>query len=65
MAPFWGRCYFSGDWDVHWEYGILTHDHMRLLCLVKVTHFAVLSFDLGLATASVNTKLLAPHVRLC
>ena len=30
----WGRCttqfrtYFSGDWDVHWGYGILTHGHM-------------------------------------
>ena len=32
--PFWGWCtthfrtYFSGDWDVHWRYGILTHGHM-------------------------------------
>ena len=32
--PFWGRCtthfrtYFSGDWDVHWWYGILTHGHL-------------------------------------
>ena len=32
--PFWGRCtthfrtYFSGDWDVHWGYGLLTHGHM-------------------------------------
>ena len=31
MVPFLGRCtthfraYFSGDWDVHWGYGILTH----------------------------------------
>ena len=22
------RTYFSGDWDVHWGYGFLTHDHM-------------------------------------
>ena len=21
--------YFSGDWDVHWEYGILTHGDMN------------------------------------
>ena len=21
--------YFSGDWDVHWGYGILTHGHIR------------------------------------
>ena len=34
MVPFWGRCtthfrtYFSGDWDVHWRYGILTHGGM-------------------------------------
>ena len=20
--------YFSGDWDVHWGYGVLTHGHM-------------------------------------
>ena len=34
MVPFWGRCtthfrtYFSGDWDVHWGYGLLTHGHI-------------------------------------
>ena len=22
------RPYFSGDWDVHWGYGLLTHGHM-------------------------------------
>ena len=22
------RTYFSGDWDVHWGYGILTHGHI-------------------------------------
>ena len=22
------RTYFSGDWDVHWGYGILTHGHV-------------------------------------
>ena len=22
--------YFSGDWDVHWGYGILTHSHMEV-----------------------------------
>ena len=38
--PFWSRCtthskmgppilvYFSGDWDVLWEYGILTYGGM-------------------------------------
>ena len=26
--------YFSGDWDVHWGYGILTHGHMSLFCLL-------------------------------
>ena len=32
---FWGfrctthfRIYFSGDWDIHWEYGNLTHGHL-------------------------------------
>ena len=24
--------YFSGDWDVHWGYGILTHGHMIASC---------------------------------
>ena len=36
MVPFWLagefttdlRTYFSGDWDVHWGYGILTHGHL-------------------------------------
>ena len=22
------RTYFSGDWDVHWGYGLLTHSHL-------------------------------------
>ena len=26
--------YFSGDWDVHWGYGILTHGHILRLSLV-------------------------------
>ena len=21
--------YFSGDWDVHWGYGIFTHGHVK------------------------------------
>ena len=35
LVPFWGMCatyfrtYFSGDWDVHRGYGVLTHSHMR------------------------------------
>ena len=28
-TPF--RTYFSGDWDVHWGYGILTHGHMGVI----------------------------------
>ena len=33
MVPFSGRCsthfsLFSGDWDVHWGYGLLTHAHL-------------------------------------
>ena len=24
------RTYFSGDWDVHWDYWIMTHGHMNL-----------------------------------
>ena len=36
MVPFWGRCtthvrtYFSGDWDVHWGYGILPHGQVAM-----------------------------------
>ena len=39
--PFWGRCtthfrtYFTGDWDVHWGYGLLTH---CLIYLMEVQH---------------------------
>ena len=40
MVPFWGRytthvrTYFSGDWDVFWGFGILTHYHFESLkCL--------------------------------
>ena len=22
--------YFSGDWDVHWGYGVLTHSHLDM-----------------------------------
>ena len=25
--------YFSGDWDVHWGYGLLTHDHIGRLTI--------------------------------
>ena len=24
-----GRTYFTGDWGVHWGYGVLTHGHME------------------------------------
>ena len=24
------RTHFSGDWDVHWGYGILTHGHIAM-----------------------------------
>ena len=38
--PFWlvgdftthFRTYFSGDWDVYWAYGILTHGQVGLAC---------------------------------
>ena len=31
--------YFSGDWDVHWRNGTLTHGHMGVGVWVKVTYF--------------------------
>ena len=36
MVPFWEAnsppilVYCSGDWDVHWGYGVLTHGHFNL-----------------------------------
>ena len=44
--PFWGRCIqirtdFSGDWDVHWEYGILTHNHVST---TKKMNFTIVSY---------------------
>ena len=24
--------YFTGDWDVHWGYGVLTHGHIGSAC---------------------------------
>ena len=29
--------YFSGDWDVHWGYGVLTHVHLNRLLAFKET----------------------------
>ena len=28
--------YFSGDWDFHWAYGILTHGHLPKLKVLKI-----------------------------
>ena len=47
MVPFRGRCtthfrtYFSGEWDVHWGYGILTHGRLY------TWHFSCSGSDLG------------------
>ena len=37
MVPFCCRCttHFSGDWDVHWQYGLLTHGHFRTSRLAR------------------------------
>ena len=37
------RTYFSGDWDVHWGHGILTHGHVA----VAVHQGRPLKADLG------------------
>ena len=34
--------YFSGDWDVHWGYGILTHGQIRVLQATGTEHDRVL-----------------------
>ena len=57
--PFWGRCTthfracFSGDWDVYWGYGILTHGHFPFWNLQKrqfqtnlLVRFALFSWKL-------------------
>ena len=37
------RTYFSGDWDVHWGYGILTYGHMaENCCFLRMERFAFL-----------------------
>ena len=57
--PFWGRCtthfrtYFSGDWDVYWGYGILTHG--QLLRLRIGTH--VLAVNLCVCVYKVGMRL--------
>ena len=45
MVPFWDkmhttnfRTYFSGDWDVRWGYGNLTHGHMLIQDHSKGSH---------------------------
>ena len=71
MVPFWGRCtthfrtYFSGDWNVHWGYGILTHGHMAPAFVVSF-HGPMASiskiqpsfwyFDLGAAWDPTNSR---------
>ena len=37
QIPFWGRFYMSGDWDVHWACGVLTHGHVALQGAVPCT----------------------------
>ena len=29
--------YFSGDWDVHWGYGVLTHGHISWRNLASIS----------------------------
>ena len=36
-ARAWERIYFSGDWDVHWGYGLLTHEHMSMVPCIKAS----------------------------
>ena len=42
--PCWGRrtthfrTYFSGDWDVHWGYRVLTHSHVEKQANTEMTN---------------------------
>ena len=49
--PFWGfrctthlRAYFSGDWDVHWGYGVLTHGHMYTSVYIYIMYIMLGGF---------------------
>ena len=46
--------YFSGDWDVHWGYGFLTHGHLSLWCPVagQEVQSSALFMKLGMVTAT-------------
>ena len=37
--------YFSGDWDVHWGYGVLTHSHIYIYMYTYI-HVKRLNFCL-------------------
>ena len=45
ISPFWDRCTthfrtdFSGDWDVHWGYGVLTHGHLKNVSCTQAIHY--------------------------
>ena len=61
--PFWGRCtthfrtYFSGDWDVHWGYGILTHGRLGVVSksgFSKMPCFLLVSLKYQLRRGSSN-----------
>ena len=56
MVIFWGRpilVYFSGDWDVHWGYGLLTHGQVSFLL------FAVVQRDVGNPVAAMGLPAVA------
>ena len=54
--------YFSGDWDVHWGYALLTHGHIRLLPLPEAL-FDEDERGLWIDTSMLRKEddLLAPH----
>ena len=70
--PFWGRCtthfktYFSGDWDVHWGYGILTHGQMKVSRITTSSmHFTKSSSPMQLPLVLEMTARMMPSVKSC
>ena len=38
--------YFSGEWDVHWGYGVLTHGHIYIYIYIYIVCLVIIkSYD--------------------
>ena len=56
--------YFSGGWDVHWGYGLLTHGHVSCFLAPHVSYLGAPCQGRLLTRAKTNhfvTRILARH----